>query len=110
MSTPDFANAVVGKAKMHDYLLSPTHPTGHSKARFFLQSGFDRKNWRVLERALIALAQKHAVSRVSNTEFGVKYTIEGPLVTPFAKVVNVRTVWMTDGDDSPPRFVTAYPL
>ncbi len=110
MSTPDFANAVVGKAKMHDYLLSPTHPAGQSKARFFLQSGFDRKNWQALERALIALAQKHPVSRVSNSEFGVKYTIEGLLVTPTAKIVNVRTVWMTDDDVSPPRFLTAYPL
>ena len=107
---PDFSNAFVGRAKTQDYLLSPKHVKGESKARFFLNAGFDSEQWQVLERALIVHAQTHPVSRKSDSPFGVKYTIDGEFVTPSGKKPRVRTVWMVPNSTQQLRFVTSYPL
>lgn len=110
MSKPDFSQAVVGRKKLLDYLLSPIHPTGRSKARFFQQAGFDRDAWKLLEVALIDLADSNAVVNEAHSEFGVKYTIDGVLNTPSEMRPRLRTVWIVDLDSTQPRLVTAHPL
>lgn len=107
---PDFSKAFVGRAKTRDYLLAPKHAKGKSKAKFFLNAGFDGERWEQMERALIAHAQAHPVARVSRGAFGVKYTIDGELVTPSGKRARVRTVWMIPDTTLQLRFVTSYPL
>lgn len=107
---PDFSKAFIGRAKTRDYLLAPKHAKGKSKAKFFRSAGFDGEQWELMERALIELAQTHPVSRVSRGAFGVKYTIDGELVTPSGKKAGVRTVWMIPDTTLQLRFVTSYPL
>ena len=107
---PDFSKAFIGRAKTRDYLLAPKHAKGQSKAKFFLNGGFEGERWELLERALIEHAQAHPVSRVSRGAFGVKYTIDGELVTPSGRKARVRTVWMIPDTTLQLGFVTSYPL
>ena len=107
---PDFSKAFVGRAKTRGYLLAPKHAKGQSKAKFFLNAGFDGEHWELLEHALIDHAQTHPVSRMSRGVFGVKYTIGGELMTPSGKSARVRTVWMIPDTTLQLRFVTSYPL
>ncbi|GJG85381.1 hypothetical protein tb265_05620 [Gemmatimonadetes bacterium T265] len=43
MKLPNAERAVVDPAKVRDYLLSPDHPVGESKARFFATLGLTRE-------------------------------------------------------------------
>ena len=110
MVKPDFQNGVVTVAKVLDYLLCETHPDGRSKARFFRQFGFDRREWQVLERALIHHAVANLVMVEFRSEFGVKYTLDGPLQTPAGVRPNIRCIWIVESKTAAPRLVTAYPL
>lgn len=56
MKLPGAAAAIVDPAKVRDYLLSPDHPVGHAKARFFTSLGFTQDNWPQLRDALLRLA------------------------------------------------------
>lgn len=56
------------------------------------------------------IAQKKEVSKETVTAYGVKYVIDGELLTPSGIYVNVRTVWIIEHDQGSPRFVTAHPL
>jgi hypothetical protein len=40
--------------------------------------------------------------------YGVKYIIEGIIVSPIGVTLHLRTIWIIEGNDAP-RFVTAYP-
>ena len=110
MSTPDFSQGIVGSTKILDYLLSENHPTGKSKARFFQGFGFSRQDWQLLERALIEHATQNLVTALNPSQFGVKYTIDGPIVTPFGTRPRVRVIWIVESKDAAPRLVTAHPL
>jgi hypothetical protein len=57
---PNAERAVVDPTKVRDYLLSPVHPVGRAKARFFTVLGFDQLTWIELRRALLAHAHGEA--------------------------------------------------
>jgi hypothetical protein len=38
-------DAVIEPAKLRDYLLSPDHPDGRSKARYLTELGYQRERW-----------------------------------------------------------------
>ena len=57
MTLPGAERAVVEPAKVRDYLLSPEHPVGRGKARFFTGLGFRRERWPELRDALLALGR-----------------------------------------------------
>lgn len=81
MKLPAFENARVPLGKVTDYLLSPTHPGGRSKARFFARFGFFATEPNILIEAL----RKHAYNdyvKSEETPFGTRYAIEAPLLTP----------------------------
>ena len=82
MTVPDFSGAVVDEGKIVDYLLSTQHPAGRSKARFFAQFGFERECWKVFADALKTHARTNPVALIAATQFGVKYTVDGPLEAP----------------------------
>jgi hypothetical protein len=63
MRIPGAARAVVDDAKIRDYLLSPEHPIGGPKARFFKSLGFSRNDW-------VAVRQIIAGSAVSDARLG----------------------------------------
>ena len=109
MKLPNHEEAHIPEAKLYDYLLSPTHPVGKGKAKFFRLFGFNEHSADVLEAGLLAIAQTEDVVKVNRTPFGVKYIIDGTLLTPENTVINVRTVWIMEPGEERPRFVTAHP-
>lgn len=110
MKTPNASEAVVPEEKLLGYLLSTTHPIGAAKARFFRAHGFDESNVELLERALLALVRNEEATSSEKSEYGNKYIVEGNLESPRGGSVKVRTVWISERDEDPPRFVTAYPV
>jgi hypothetical protein len=110
MRLPDPDSAEIPRAKIADYLLSPTHPSGRSKAAFFTQFGFSPDRWEELAAALRRHARDNDVDRSEATPFGIRYVVEGPLAAPDGKAPVVRSVWFVDAGLTRARFVTAYPL
>src|SRR5258705_11939134 len=47
------ANAILDDRRINQYLLSTVHPTGASKAKFFMSFGFSLGNWAELKSALL---------------------------------------------------------
>lgn len=62
---PGSGQARVDQTKIVDYLLSPTHPDGRSKAEFFTRFGFKATEWQVLAEALRAVGAGNPVVAVS---------------------------------------------
>ena len=110
MKLPNVEAAVAPKAKVVDYLLSPTHPGGKSKAEFFSAFGFSREHWTDLRDALLTHAREHEIKTREVTDFGLRYTIDGNMLSPSGVRLRVRTVWFIDNGVRVPRFVTSHPL
>jgi hypothetical protein len=72
-------------------------------------AGFDETNLNALQQALMGIAGNQEVDEVIPSPHGTKYIIEGTLTTPTGTPLRVRTVWIIDPGQNPPRFVTAYP-
>ena len=109
MRLPNSESAYIRTSKLTDYLLSETHPVGRAKARLLLAAGFDTTNVNILEQGLIAIALFEEVREVTPSAYGTKYVIDGSLQSPNGSLVQLRTVWIIDRDNSDPRFITAYP-
>ncbi len=110
MNVPNADQAIVTASKATDYLLSLESEYGRPKAGFFLRFGFTPEQWERFAEALIQHGRQNHVTGTLETEFGVKYVVEGPLVTPDGRRPEVITVWQIDNEDDAPRLVTAYPL
>ena len=110
MKLPNAHLAVVDREKITAYLLNASHPDGASKARFFGAFGFRGTAVEVLADALREHGQRHEVSRATETGFGPRYEVDGPLNTPAGRTPCVRTVWQLDHGDVAPRLITAYPI
>lgn len=110
MKLPHADRLEIPKAKVVEYLLSSTHRAGRGKAGFFSAFGFQVSAWEALADALRQQARSNAVTLSEDTPFGIRYIIEGPLVSPNGRQLQVRTVWFIDKDGPAPRFITAYPL
>ena len=109
MRLPNGDHALVDERKLLEYLLSPDHPIGRSKAAFFLGLGFDPGEWRVLESALLQLASTAVAELAGRSAFGQKYLTRGTLESPSGRVAEVLVVWVIRAGEDIPRFVTAYP-
>jgi hypothetical protein len=107
---PNWDRATVPSSKIVDYILSPTHRDGRSKAAFFVRFGFTLDEWTLLADALLEHARIHEVANEESSPFGIRYVIEGPLLCPDGRSALVRTVWFIETGESEPRFITAYPL
>ncbi len=101
--------AHVPKRKITQYLLNLEHPSGKSKARFFISQGFMPARWQELANALREHARSHPVAARLKRPYGVSYVVEGELNTPSGKRPYVRSVWIVRGD-TPPQLTTAYPI
>ena len=69
----------VDREKITEYLLSPTHPDGHSKAEFFIRFGFCLEHWQLLAEALREHGATNPVVNAVETPYGTRYVIEGRL-------------------------------
>ena len=110
MKLPNARQARVQREKITGYLLAENPESGRGKPGFFARLGFNAENWRELADALKAVASAHEVTLVEETDFGVKYVIEGSLATPDGRNPRIRTIWQIDWGSDRPRLVSAYPL
>ena len=110
MRLPDGYDAKGDLRKLTDYLLSPDHPTGREKARFFAAIGYTRGDANRLAAGLLRIAEQEPVVRSLESELGTSYVIDGRIRSATGSLVGLRTVWFVDRAGDRPRFVTAYPV
>ena len=77
MKLPYAEHVRVDREKVTDYLLSPSHPDGASKANSFTRHGFRVENWQILAEALRKHGQTHPVVKVVDSNYGSRYSIDG---------------------------------
>ncbi|MEE4211290.1 MAG: hypothetical protein V2I43_18730 [Parvularcula sp.] len=111
MSTqlPNIELAYVEQSKIVDYLLNTSKMPGAAKARFFMAFGFRLEHWEEMAEALKEHAKTNPVEATSESRFGIKFEIEGPIRTPDGRSPRIWTVWQIDKDRLAPRLITAYP-
>ena len=110
MKLPYSDRLEISQTKVAQYLLSSTHRAGRGKARFFSAFGFQASSWEMLAQTLQQHAKDNVVLQTEETPFGTRYVIEGPLIAPNGRELQIRAVWFIDTGSVAPRFVTAYPL
>jgi len=110
MKLPNNDKVQIPAAKVRDYLLSLTIRMAATKARFFMSFGFTPGRWQQLADALREHALANGVAQQKQTPFGIKWVVEGPLLTPDGRNPMIRVVWFARAGTTPPRLVTAYPL
>lgn len=109
MKLPNADRAVIEPAKVRDYLLSVAHPVGRFKAVFFQSLGYTQEYWEVLQDDLRSLAVDGEAVPGQSSPFGRKFEVSGMLTGPSGHSAVVRSVWIIENDDAPPRFITAFP-
>jgi hypothetical protein len=102
------STAIIPKAKLQDYLLSPHHPIGRYKSAFFESLGYSRTAWEMLEKDIRALLTTKA-EHLESTIYGEKYAVRSSLTGPNGRSARVVTIWIKLSNWTAPRFVTAYP-
>jgi len=55
------------------------------------------------------VAEHSLVAASLETVHGWKYIVDGEIDTPSGRRVAIRTVWIVEHVDQPPRLVSAYP-
>ena len=106
---PNHANAFISRKKLSGYILSPTHPVGRFKARFFAAHGLTQENAEELESQLRQIAARGDLIETLKTPYGTKYIVDGSINTPTGRLLAIRTVWIIANSADAPTFVTAYP-
>jgi hypothetical protein len=109
MRLPNAEKAIVDERKVREYLLSPSHPVGRFKARFFGSIGFPPEAWSEFMNALQGLAAEGEAQVVEDSEFGQKFVVRGQISGPGARPAEVESVWIIRAEDDTPRLVTVYP-
>ena len=110
MRLPNSESVRIERQKIAEYLLNPTHRYGASKARFFIEFGFEQGSWEELAAALREHARNNEVVRCKDTPFGPRFEVDGELRTPSGERPVVRSVWQMDKGEIAPRLITVYPL
>lgn len=110
MNLPFLDSLRVDQSKIAGYLLNES--TSHGKATFFLRLGFRPESWEILAAALKTHARRNDVVSVVDSEYGKRYSIDGPIETPDKRQPrpNVRTVWILEAGTEAPRLITAHPI
>lgn len=104
---PQHEEAIILRAKLHDDLLSSSHPDGRSKALFFARLGYSPKRWRELERELKRLIARTRARAHPLGPYGQKYIVRGTIRGPWGRSARIVTIWIVTSSGKPPRFVTA---
>ena len=109
MKLPDADRALVGVAKVRDYLLSDSHPVGRFKSAFFVALGYSAADWAILATDLRSHALAHEARAGDLTEYGQKYLVRGRIDGPAGRSAVLVAVWIVLHGEDFPRFVTAFP-
>ena len=104
---PNYENAVIPRGKLEDYALNPAHKDGQHKARLFKSIlGFERGDWRKLEKAIVnGLPYAEAVLSRED-KWGKFYLVSLMLVGVNGNTAIVQTVWKVAVGTDYPTFVT----
>ena len=89
--------------------MSIPHPIGGDKAAFFIAVGYSPDDWTRLRDDLLSIAHGGQTVSEDSTAFGQKYVRDGVIETPTGRMIGLRTIWISDEPDDPPRLITAYP-
>lgn len=107
MKVPNCEQALIPMEKIEEYLLNPDHPDGGSKARFFLQAGFDQDT---LTEALKLHVSKNEFVLTETNLYGAKFVVDGQVESPSGFSFKIRSVWIVLANSAVPILITAYPL
>jgi len=106
---PHSEQAIVEPEKVHDYLVSTSHPVGRFKATFFAALGYSVENWPQLRDAFLEIARSPDFKPGQQSPFGQKFPPRATLLGPSGRHALVVTVWIVPNGETAPRFVTAFP-
>lgn len=109
MKLPNAANAGVPDRKLTSYLLDHAHPQNKGKAAFYEIVGFTKENSDDLRTALLSHVVDNEVAKFIDTDFGIRYVVEGWMRCPNGKQYPIRSVWFIANGEEIPKLVTAYP-
>lgn len=109
MQLPNSDHAIIEPVKIHDYLLSPSHPVGRFKATFFRSLGYTNSDWQIFAEDLRQIARSGESIPGQENEYGQKHVVSGTLVGPSGMQAQVSTVWIVLAGEDVPRLVTVYP-
>ena len=93
MLLPNAERAEIDAAKLRGYLLSPTHPIGRFKARFFAALGYSADEWQTLEADLRIQHLSQDAEPGTVTPYGQPYTIRAILKGPNGESAFVASIW-----------------
>jgi hypothetical protein len=96
--------------KIVGYLLSDSHPTGRYKYRYFARFGFQAATWTVLRDAFMEHAVANDVTIEEETDFGIKFIVDGSLPSPDGRNPAIRSIWIRRHEETEVRLVTTYPF
>jgi len=109
MNVPNAHDAVIPDQKLTGYLLDHAHPQNKGKAAFYEIVGFTKTNLSDLRIASLTHVLVNEITKAINTDFGIRYVVEGWTNCPNGKQYPIRSVWSTNNGDKVPKLVTAYP-
>jgi hypothetical protein len=101
--------AEIDPVKLRGYLLSPSHPVGRFKARFFAALGYTADEWQALEADFRIQHLTQPAEPGPNIPNGQTYAIRAILRGPNGQSAGVLSVWFVHATTGIPHFVTAYP-
>jgi hypothetical protein len=107
---PNAGLVIIDERKITRYLLAADHPVGAPKALFSRQFGYRLVTWTEFRDALCAHVLSGELVSTREFEFGMKYIVQGPIITPSGQRPIIRSVWVVGAGETKPRLVTAYPL
>ncbi|MDI6784337.1 MAG: hypothetical protein QME64_09625 [bacterium] len=105
---PNHEYAIISLVKLRDYILSPFHPIGKFKAKFFEQAGYTQESWEILEKDIREQHLTQEAKEVNPSPFGKKYIITAPLKGP-STVIIITSVWIILTGEEIPRLITLIP-
>ena len=82
---------------------------GVIKRSFFLNLVLRLENWKILAESLRKHGATYNATKVVESEFGTRYSVDGLLKTPDSRNPYVRTVWIIEKQSTTPRLITAPP-
>jgi hypothetical protein len=105
---PHPEHAQIDREKVVGYLLDARRSGG--KAMFFQRMGFAAAEWDELADALRRHGSTHPVTSTVESQWGIRYSVDGPLETPSGRTPLVRTAWIIEMGKDVPRLITAHPI
>lgn len=104
---PNSYLAAISENKIRGYLLNSNHPVGKDKARVLNSVlGFNYNNWNEFSDVLFNAIQKNHASKITQTQYGVRYNVPIKVTGKKGKSIILDTVWQIDKGSNSPRFIT----